>query len=106
MPFFLKFKNYFIALGVFLLLVVLYYAFRNTAATDKTDIPECPATFTIHPGGLLAGYVGTTYSTLDGKYFKQISGGAVGASGTLPKQEITKEDFLAACKTYQIPNQQ
>lgn len=99
----LKYKNYMIAAGILLLILIAYFAFGKNSDQEKPEVPECPNSFTLHPVGALAGFVSTAYSIVDGKYFKQISGEAMGASGQLPPKEITKDEFLAACKTYKIP---
>lgn len=99
-------KVAFIVGGLILLGIILYFVFGNDDDNEGADKPGdsgCPSSFTIKPTGGIQSLVSTTYSVLDGKYFKQVSGGAFGASGSLPKREISKEEFMAACKTYQTP---
>lgn len=99
----LKYKNYLIAIGVLLALVIAYFIFRKPSVDKKNNISTCPASFTIHPTGIVAGLVSTTYSNVDGKYYKQTSGGFAGYSGQLAPMEITEVNFLAACKVFQTP---
>lgn len=102
-PFFLKYKYWIIAGVVLLLAVILYFVFRDTDESPKTDASGCPSSFTLDPvGGIpgISGLVRTTYSIVGEKYFKQVSGGYGGAAGQLPPQEISKNVFMRACEQY------
>lgn len=96
-------KTAFIVGGIILLAIILYFALRKGDDDANVTAPGCPGSFTLKPTGGVQSLISTAYSMLDGKYFKQISGGAFGATGSLPKKEIGKDEFLAACKEYQKP---
>ena len=97
-------KNWFIGGSILLLAVILYFVFRND---DEDEVvvggSGCPSSFTLKPTGGIQSLVSTTYTTDGVKYFKQSTAGAFGAQGSLPKREISKEEFLSACKEYQKP---
>ena len=94
-------KYLFIVIGI---LILLYVVFGNKAAGSNPPAPSpCPETFTIKPVGGIAGLTSTTYSIVGGKYYSKTSAGIGGYSGSLAPKEITKEDFLAACKVFQTP---
>lgn len=96
-------KTAFIVGGVILLAVIIYFVFKNDDEEVNVGSNGCPSSFTIKPSSGIAQVVSTTYSVLDGKWFKQFSGSALGVSGQLPKQEISEAEFLDACKNYKTP---
>ena len=98
-------KTAFIVVGIILIGVILYFVFGTDGDEegDKPGASGCPSSFTIKPTSGIAQVISTTYSALDGKWFKQISGGAFGASGQLPKQGISEAEFMDACKRYKTP---
>lgn len=95
-------KYFFLAIGILVLLYLLF-GNRKNESTSPPVAPACPDTFTLHPIGGLFNPITTTYSVVNGKYYSKISGDIGGFSGSVPPKEITKEDFLAACKILKTP---
>lgn len=101
MPFFLKYKNWIIGIGILFLIFIAYMVFGKSS-TSKESTPTCPNTFTVNPlGNLVPDSVSITYSSSGGKYYSQTKGGIAGYGLQLAPKEITKDKFMEACKSYQ-----
>lgn len=94
--------KYFLILVIILVLIGAYLLIFNKPTEKKEEDLGCPPSFTLYPyGQILSNAVAVNYSTDGSKYFSQTSGGYGGYQGQLAKKEISKETFLAACKSYQ-----
>lgn len=92
-----------IIIAVIVVVVLIIYFTRGNKSGNTTTNPNqtCPPTFVTHSGILNLETV--TYSSQNGKYYKQVSAGFAGFGGQLPPQEISKDVYDAACKGYLNP---
>lgn len=105
MPFFLKYKNWIIAILVILLIIIAYSVYAKKNGSDKSPENSCPNSFSLNPfGSVVPDVASTTYSISSGKYYAQTSGGYGGYGVQLAPKEISKEVFMKACEKYKSQN--
>lgn len=81
--------------------LIIYFTRGKSINTTTNQNQTCPSTFVTHSG--LLNLETVTYSSQNGKYYKQVSAGFAGFGGQLPPTEITKDVYDAACKGYLNP---